>query len=220
MPVATTDTRNASSRAGSTIAPTMMLASSSTSWRIRLAASSTSYSVRSLPPVIEIRRPRAPFNEVSSNSGLAIAAFGGAQGATFPRRFAGTDHRGPHFAHDRAHVREVEIDEPLLDHKVSNAGDARAKHLIRHRESFGEGRLLVGDAEQVLIRDDNQRIDRLVQFGDAGFSDPHAAPALEVERLGDDADREDTHLASGCRDDGGSACAGATAHAGGEENHV
>ena len=69
----TTDTRTASARAGSTVAPTMMLASSSTSWQIRLAASSTSYSVRSLPPAIEIRRPRAPLNDASSNSGLAIA---------------------------------------------------------------------------------------------------------------------------------------------------
>ena len=102
-------------------------------------------------------------------------------------------------------IGEVEIDEPLLDHKIGNAGDARAKHLIRHREGFGEGRPLVGDQEQVLIRDDNQRIDRLVQFGDTGLGDPHAATALEVERLGDDADRKNTHLASGCGDDGGAA---------------
>jgi hypothetical protein len=42
IPVATTDTRTASARAGSKVAPRMMLASSSTSWRMRLAASSTS----------------------------------------------------------------------------------------------------------------------------------------------------------------------------------
>ena len=33
--------------------------------------------------------------------------------------------------------REVEIDEALFDHQVSNAGDARAKHLISRRESVG-----------------------------------------------------------------------------------
>jgi len=38
-------------------------------------------------------------------------------------------------------------------------------------------------------------------------------PLLYVERLGDDADRKDTHLASGCGDDWGSACAGAAAAA-------
>src|SRR6202021_952564 len=158
MPVATTDTRIACSRAGSMIAPTMMLASSSTSWRIGLAASSTSYSVKPLPPVIDMTAP--------------------------PLRFAGADHGGAHFAHDRAYVREVEIDEPLLDHKVSNARDARAKHLIRHPESVGEGRPLVGDTEQVLIRNDNQRIDRLAQFGDTGPRDPHAPPPPEGAALG------------------------------------
>ena len=38
--------------------------------------------------------------------------------------------------------------------------------------------------------------------------------------LGDDPDRKDAYLASGCADDWGSACARAAAHAGGEENHV
>ena len=39
-----------------------------------MAASSTSYKVISLPPVILIIKPFAPFNETSSINGLAIAA--------------------------------------------------------------------------------------------------------------------------------------------------
>ncbi len=74
MPVATTDTRMTPSRPSSKVAPRMMLASGSTSSRIRVAASSTSKRVMSRPPVIEIRRPFAPRIEVSSSSGLAIAA--------------------------------------------------------------------------------------------------------------------------------------------------
>ncbi len=74
MPVATTETRIVPSRALSKVAPRMMFASGSTSSRMRVAASSTSKRVRSLPPVMEMRRPRAPFIEVSSRSGLAIAA--------------------------------------------------------------------------------------------------------------------------------------------------
>src|SRR5436305_829597 len=73
MPVATTDTRTMPSRLSSKVAPTMMLASLSTSSRMRVAASSTSYRVRSLPPVIEMSRPLAPFIEVSSISGGEIA---------------------------------------------------------------------------------------------------------------------------------------------------
>jgi hypothetical protein len=63
--VATTDTRIVPSKLSSKVAPTMMLASGSTSSRMRLAAWSTSKRVRSLPPVIEISTPRAPRIETS-----------------------------------------------------------------------------------------------------------------------------------------------------------
>ena len=107
--------------------------------------------------------------------------------------FAGAHHRLAHLAHHRAHVGEVEIDQAFLDHQVGDAGDARIEHLVGHREGVGEGGLLVGDPEQVLVRDDDQRIDDLLQLVDAGFGDAHAALAFEVERLGDDADGQDAH---------------------------
>src|SRR6267142_3894798 len=44
--------------------------------------------------------------------------------------------------------------------------------------------------------------------------------ALEMGRLGDDADREDAMLTRGAGDDGSGTGAGATAHAGGDEHHV
>ena len=49
---------------------------------------------------------------------------------------------------------------------------------------------------------------------------PHAALALELERLGDDADGEDAGLARRARHDRRRAGAGAAAHAGGDEGHV
>ena len=52
------------------------------------------------------------------------------------------------------------------------------------------------------------------------LGDAHAADALELERLGDDADGEDALLARGPRDDRRGAGAGAAAHAGGDEHHV
>ena len=58
----------------SKVEPKMMLASGSTSSRIRLTASSTSNSVMSAPPVMLIKTPRAPFIDTSSRSGLEIAA--------------------------------------------------------------------------------------------------------------------------------------------------
>ena len=48
----------------------------------------------------------------------------------------------------------------------------------------------------------------------------HAAPALEAERLGHDADRQRALVARDLRDDRRRAGAGAAAHAGGDEHHV
>ena len=67
---------------------------------------------------------------------------------------------------------------------------------------------------------DDQRVDRLLQVGDPALGDLHAPAALEMERLGDDADSENAHLARGAGDDRRGAGAGAPAHAGGDEHHV
>ena len=48
----------------------------------------------------------------------------------------------------------------------------------------------------------------------------HPVLALEVEGLGDDADRQDALLAGGAGDHRCGAGAGAAAHAGGDEHHV
>ena len=141
-------------------------------------------------------------------------------GAAVAGGFAGAHHRLAHLAHDRADVGEVEVDQAFLDHQVGDAGDARVEHLVGHGEGVGEGGLLVGDEEEVLIGDDDQRVDAGLQFLDAGVGDAHAPGALELERLGDDADGEDAGLARGPRDDRGRPGAGAAAHAGGDEDHV
>ncbi len=59
-----------------------------------------------------------------------------------------------------------------------------------------------------------------LQLEDAGLGVAHAALALEVERLGDHADREDAELFGHPGDDRCCAGAGAAAHAGGDEHHV
>ncbi len=74
--------------------------------------------------------------------------------------------------------------------------------------------------KQILVRDDDQRIDVAVQLVDAVLGEPRAAVAFEGERLGDDADGQDTLLARGPRDHGRRAGAGAAAHARGDEHHV
>ena len=94
------------------------------------------------------------------------------------------------------------------------------KNLVGHFERLGEGRLLVGDAKQILVRNDDQRVDEFFQLLDALFRDAQTALAFEGKRLRHDADGEDAHLARDPRDDGRRTRAGAAAHARGDEHHV
>ena len=128
--------------------------------------------------MIEISRPLRALHRHVVEQRVGDRGFGGAQRALLAGGFAGAHHRLAHLAHDGADVGEVEVDQAFLDHQVGDAGDARIEHLVGHREGVGEGGLLVGDAEQVLVRDDDQRVDGLLQLGDAGFGDAHAALRL------------------------------------------
>ena len=81
-------------------------------------------------------------------------------------------------------------------------------------------RLLIGNAEQVLVGYDNKRIDVLGELFDAAIRSQHAALTFKVERLGDNTDGQDALLLGGARDNRRSARAGTTAHAGRDEYHV
>src|SRR5262249_55477422 len=135
-------------------------------------------------------------------------------------RFARAHHRLAHFAHDSAHVGEVEIDKPFLDHQVRDAGYARIEDLVGHGEGVGKGRLFIRNPEQVLVGDDKKRVHDLVQFDNACLGEAHAALAFEVEWLGDHTDCEDAEFARDLRDHRSSAGAGAATHAGGDKHHV
>jgi hypothetical protein len=145
---------------------------------------------------------------------------GGLDRAIVARCLAGAHHRLAHLAHHRADVGEVEVDQAGHDHQVGDAAHALLQHLVRHLERFLEGRVRVGDQEEILVRDDDQRIDMLLQFLDAGIGRLHPAIAFEAERLGDDADGQDAAVARRLGDDRGRTGAGAAAHARGDEAHM
>ena len=91
---------------------------------------------------------------------------------------------------------------------------------FRHLEGVGEGRLLVGDAEKILVRNDDQGIDMPVQLVDAVVREPHAPVALKREGLGHNANRQDALLACRPGNDGSRPRASAAAHARSDEHHV
>ena len=109
---------------------------------------------------------------------------------------------------------------PFLDHEIGDGGDAGIEHLIGHRESVGEGGLLIGDAEQILIGNDDERVDAFLQFGDARVRNAQAPLTFEMEGLRHHADGEYSHFARDLRNHGRGARAGAAAHARGHEGHV
>ena len=77
-----------------------------------------------------------------------------------------------------------------------------------------------GHPEQILVRDDQQRVHHLLQFHNAGFGKAHAALALKVEWLGDHAKGENAKLTRGLCNNGRRASAGAPAHSRGDKNHM
>ena len=197
----------------------MMLASGSTSSRMRVAASSTSNRVRSAAGDRDEEALGALQRRLVEQR-IGDRLLGGLDGAPLAGSFARAHHRLAHLAHHGADVGKVEIDQAFLDDEVDDAGDARIEHLVGHDKGLGEGRLLVGDAEEVLVGNDDQGVDAGLQLADALLGNAHAASAFELEGLGDHADGEDPLVAGGAGDDRRRARAGAAAHAGGDEHHV
>jgi len=145
---------------------------------------------------------------------------GSFDGAVVAFGFAGAHHRLAHFAHHRTNVCEVEIDEPGHHHKISDPAHALLEYLVRHLERFLEGRVRVGDQKQVLIGNDDQRVDMLLQLLDAGIGRAHAAIAFEAERLRHHTHRQNATITRCLGDDRGRAGTGAATHAGGDEAHM
>ena len=94
------------------------------------------------------------------------------------------------------------------------------QHVIGHREGFGECGFLVRQTKQVLVRDDDQRINNFLQRLDTLFGLTHALVAFKLERLGHNTNGQNTQFTRGLRYDRRSACARTTTHTGGDETHM
>ena len=146
--------------------------------------------------------------------------FGGLDGAILAVSLAGPHHRLAHFIHDGAHIGEIKVDQTGANHQVGHALDALVENIIGHAEGFGEGGFFIGQTEQVLVGDDDQRINHLLQRLNALFGLTHAFCALELERLGDNTDGQNAKFAGGLCDDRCGAGSGAAAHASGDKAHM
>ena len=135
-------------------------------------------------------------------------------------RAADAHERGAGLLHDRAHVREVEVDEPGHRDQVADALDALAQHVVHHAEGVHDGRLLGDHVLEPVVGDGDERVDLVLELRAGLLGVQPAAGALEAEGLGHDADGQRAQVAGDLRDDRRRAGAGAAAHARGDEHHV
>ena len=94
------------------------------------------------------------------------------------------------------------------------------QHFVRETERVLQRRVLVADLDQTIVRDDDQRVDAILQFLDPGFRLQSALLPLEAERPRCDTDRQRTERTRDFRDDRRCTGSGTAALAGRDEDHV
>jgi hypothetical protein len=129
-------------------------------------------------------------------------------------------HRHARLRHHRADVRKVDVDQAGTGDQVSDALDGTLQHLVGRPERIEQRGLRTEHRQQLLIRDGDQRIAELAQLGNPMIRHEQALVALHLEGLRDHGHRQNAKLLRHLRDDRCCPGARATAHAGGDEQHV
>ena len=118
-------------------------------------------------------------------------------------------------------IGEVQVDDTGDGDEVGDALGALGKDAIGNREGLEHGGLLLGDVEQLIVRNDDHGVDAIGEGLDALLGALLTLAALEGEGLGHDGDGQCADLVH--RDignDGSSAGTGAAALAAGDKHHV
>ena len=183
------------------------------------AASFSSNSPRSDGPLTLSRMPRAP-SMLASSSGLEIAARAAVTARPSPDAYPTPMQRGARTREDHLHVGEVGVDEPGRRDEVGDALHTLQQHFVGHLERVQHRRALVAHLQQALVRDDDDRVDLLLQLLDAGLGLHGTAASFEAERTGHDTDRQRADAARDLGDERRATGAGAAALARGDEHHV
>ncbi len=167
-----------------------------------------------------ISRPRAPLIENVLEQRARDRSLRRFDRAIFAGGGRRAHHRHAHLGHYRTHVGEIEIDEAVHGDELRDSAHRLQQHVVGFLERFPQRRIFAGDREQALIGNRDQRVDGVLQLAQSFFSLSHAAAALELKRLGHDADGQRAEFARDARNHWRRAGSGATAHSGGDEHHL
>src|SRR4051812_24552011 len=174
-------------------APKMMFASSCADSWMTQDASFTSINDMSGPPVTLMMTPRAPLTVLSSSSGLDTARCAACIARPSPSATPVPIIATP-MPDMIVFTSEVEIDQARHQNQIRDALDRLAQHVVRQSECLRHRRAAIDDGEQPLVGNGDDRVDAVAQRLEAGFRVLRSLLALELERLGDDADGQCTKL--------------------------
>ncbi len=195
---------------------------------VRIRVGGSGHDLRGL---VHFREPElTPTRDVEEDSGRAVERgleqrrrdrrAGGLDRPVLALRDADSHHRRACIPHDRAHVREVEVDETRDGDEIGDALDALPEDVVDHAEGLRHRRRRLDDLKQPLVLDDDERVDLLAEVLHALLGLPGAHSPLEGERARDDADGQRAELTRDLGDDGRAAGSGPAALAGRDEDHV
>ncbi len=123
-----------------------------------------------------------------SRSGLEMAARAASTARFSPLARPIANQRLARFAHDLAHVREVEIDVAGHGYDFRDALDRLAEHFVADTKGFRDGHVRRANGKEAVVWNDDERVHFVPQMGNAFLGLKAALRALEGEGLRHDAD--------------------------------
>ena len=133
---------------------------------------------------------------------------------------ADTHQRRAGTGQDHLDVGEVGVDQSGRGDEVGDARHALQQDLVGHLEGIEHAGLFVGDGQQAIVGNDDQRVDLLLQALHTGVGLDGTAATFEAEWPSDDTDGQGADAARQLGDDRRCARACTATLAGGDEHHV
>ena len=146
--------------------------------------------------------------------------FRGLRGAVLSPSGTDAEQRGAGTTQNRVDIVEINVDVRIRGNQVGDALHAGQQCGVGGLERVDDANGAVGQFQQSVVRNDNQRVDFLAQVLDAKRRGSGTLRAFEAERTGDHSDGQCPLLMGGTRHDRAGAGSGATALTTGDEHHV
>ena len=122
--------------------------------------------------------------------------------------------------HHRSNIGKINVDEAGQDDDVADTLNALSQHVIGGGECLLHRRSLIDNPQKSVVGNDNHGVNMLAQAVDAFFCEFAAPRSFEQERLGHNANRQDSLSARHLRNHWCATGAGSATHSRGHEDHV